>query len=355
MKTFNQYVNEETMPFAQTDSGLIGIEDPAVRDNINTLIDGVTSKGFITPYIGLERISKVLANFHIFLPKYTFADGDEGVTTFEINQFGSKIGMNNDGQMVTKESSTYYLYFEYRADDEGMFGVFSSVVTEDELDELMSDYEDEEDEEEINEEKMTDTEMRKREKIVMSMKKNVSRFKDRYGDDAKSVMYATATKQAMAEEDDNGDDTHTKAEPHFKGKNTMSKSTSINEISKKFIGSYINRARKQKEYLASKKSSDASDMNNVRKRESGLTKAVDKLTKEESEQLDELSSKTLKSYIKKSTDDATNSGALQGRFSVAGEYARDPVMKSATKRLADRYLLKSKNRKKGIKQAVDKL
>jgi hypothetical protein len=187
------------------------------------------------------------------------------------------------------------------------------------------------------------------------MKKNVSRFKDRYGDDAKSVMYATATKQAMAEEDDNGDDTHTKAEPHFKGKNTMSKSTSINEISKKFIGSYINRARKQKEYLASKKSSDASDMNNVRKRESGLTKAVDKLTKEESEQLDELSSKTLKSYIKKSTDDATNSGALQGRFSVAGEYARDPVMKSATKRLADRYLLKSKNRKKGIKQAVDKL
>ena len=52
----------------------------------------------------------------------------------------------------------------------------------------------------VNEAKMTDAQMDKREKIVMAMKPKMQGFKDRYGDDAKSVMYATATKQAMREE-----------------------------------------------------------------------------------------------------------------------------------------------------------
>jgi len=49
----------------------------------------------------------------------------------------------------------------------------------------------------IDERHMTDSEMNKREKIVKSMKKGLSGFKQRYGDKAKNVMYATATKQAM--------------------------------------------------------------------------------------------------------------------------------------------------------------
>lgn len=54
------------------------------------------------------------------------------------------------------------------------------------------------DSENVNE--MSKAQMAKREEIVKGMKKNLSSFKDRYGDDAKSVMYATATKQAMKEE-----------------------------------------------------------------------------------------------------------------------------------------------------------
>jgi hypothetical protein len=48
----------------------------------------------------------------------------------------------------------------------------------------------------IDEREMTEPEMNKREEIVKSMKKGMQGFKDRYGKDAKSVMYATATKQA---------------------------------------------------------------------------------------------------------------------------------------------------------------
>lgn len=47
---------------------------------------------------------------------------------------------------------------------------------------------------------MTDDEKSEREHIVKSMKKGLSGFKARYGNRAKNVMYATATKQAMKEE-----------------------------------------------------------------------------------------------------------------------------------------------------------
>jgi hypothetical protein len=49
----------------------------------------------------------------------------------------------------------------------------------------------------IEERSMTAPEMEKREEIVKSMKKGMQGFKERYGERAKDVMYATATKQAM--------------------------------------------------------------------------------------------------------------------------------------------------------------
>jgi hypothetical protein len=48
----------------------------------------------------------------------------------------------------------------------------------------------------IEERTLTAGETKKKEEIVKSMKKGLAGFKDRYGDKAKSVMYATATKQA---------------------------------------------------------------------------------------------------------------------------------------------------------------
>jgi hypothetical protein len=47
---------------------------------------------------------------------------------------------------------------------------------------------------------MTDDQVAEKERIVKGMKKDLAGFKSRYGDKAKEVMYATATKQAMKEE-----------------------------------------------------------------------------------------------------------------------------------------------------------
>jgi len=54
----------------------------------------------------------------------------------------------------------------------------------------------------LDERKMTDAEMDKREKIVKTLKKKKGEFESRYGKDAKEVMYATATKMAMGEDID---------------------------------------------------------------------------------------------------------------------------------------------------------
>ena len=52
---------------------------------------------------------------------------------------------------------------------------------------------------ELDERTMTSADKTERERIVKGMKKGLAGFKSRYGKDAKSVMYATATKQAMKE------------------------------------------------------------------------------------------------------------------------------------------------------------
>jgi hypothetical protein len=52
---------------------------------------------------------------------------------------------------------------------------------------------------ELEERTMTSADKTERERIVKGMKKGLAGFKSRYGKDAKSVMYATATKQAMKE------------------------------------------------------------------------------------------------------------------------------------------------------------
>jgi hypothetical protein len=53
---------------------------------------------------------------------------------------------------------------------------------------------------EINERTLTEPEAKKKEEYVKGMKKKLSGFKQRYGERAKEVMYATATKMAKKED-----------------------------------------------------------------------------------------------------------------------------------------------------------
>ena len=58
----------------------------------------------------------------------------------------------------------------------------------------------------VSEAEMTDAQKEKREVIVKELKKKMSEFKDRYGDKATDVMYATATKMAMKDDSEEDED-----------------------------------------------------------------------------------------------------------------------------------------------------
>jgi hypothetical protein len=187
MKSFKQYLKEETMPYAATASGSININDPAVLDGLNTLIAGVTNKKFVTPYIAFERVQKALANFLIFPPRPSFLEGNSGSYIQPISQFGDKLGVKDDGNFVkdgevlkdkthgphtpgeetgvisepnTEVEKEYTLFFEYRQSDCGMYNIFAEIVNQEDLDDILADLEAElndesEEEDELNEEKFT--------------------------------------------------------------------------------------------------------------------------------------------------------------------------------------------------------
>lgn len=283
MKSFKDYMKEETMPFAGTAEGFVGIDDPAVRDNLNGLLAVVTSEKFITPYIGLERVAKVLANYHIFIPKHSFLEGDSGMLTFPVNQFGGKIGMQNDGEVVTAPVSDYHIFFEYRMSDCGMFKIFCEVVDEEELDEILADIEaevnddTEEDEDEINEAALAGAETGPRK--------------------------TPGSSEGAYNEEDNDES----------------------------------------------KEEDDDD-------EAGLVVAE--------ERLDEVSKKTLASYIKKASHDVATKSAATGRYADRANRVSDEMKKGDYSNykqgkkddaFAEKMFKKSWKRRKGIEKAVDKM
>lgn len=93
-----------------------------------------------------------------------------------------------------------------------------------------------------------------------------------------------------------------------------------------------------------------------RKRDSGLTTAKQKLAKEEVEQVDEVSKKTLGSYVKKAGEDLEGYNATTRHAEKAlkdiphGTNARSDMRKTFVNSLR-----KADNRKRGIDTAIDKL
>ncbi len=73
-------------------------------------------------------------------------------------------------------------------------------------------------EEQVDERKLTGAETNKKEKLVLSLKKKMGGFKKRYGERAKEVMYATATKMAKNEEVKQVDELSSKTLSSYKRK-----------------------------------------------------------------------------------------------------------------------------------------
>lgn len=194
----------------------------------------------------------------------------------------------------------------------------------------------------LNEEKMSDEDMAERERIVKGMKKNLQSFKSRYGARAKDVMYATATKQAMKEEEQLDE---------------LSKDT-LKSYREKAFTNMLSSAGKAIGHIANKdKPAELAARATWEKRIRGVNAADKKLKKEEVEQLDELSKDTLQSYAKKAQadkDDSINRYNAHDRDEKGNKISdkdRSPARKAIDKLLFNR----SQKRIAGLKAANAKL
>ena len=147
MKSFLDHLKEEVLPSVQVADGGLDIDKPAVRAAINAAIAGVVSQPAVTPYVVFNRLSKLLAQYHIILPR-KFLEGDRGVEVFEIRQYGHRMGMTDSGEFVNEVPSTHYLFMQYGIISPfgityakpvvgGMFSVMARLVDKAELDKLL--------------------------------------------------------------------------------------------------------------------------------------------------------------------------------------------------------------------------
>ena len=117
-----------------------------------------------------------------------------------------KFGVSSPGELSGEKEKEFYDYIDknWKGDNEKAESAdgdgkesHSEVGKSGKKMKVKMDPEIEESKQFFNEKEMTDAQMKKREEIVKELKKKEADFKEKYGDRAKEVMYATATKMAM--------------------------------------------------------------------------------------------------------------------------------------------------------------
>lgn len=155
----------------------------------------------------IDEVSKDIADYTmdvIDAGEYTEVTIGEEASQEEFNTEIKKAQAKSEGKYkaeVAKGSVQAVKQEETEITDEMIFEVLENAgidfesLSDDELQEVANEAHNILSKQ-IDERHMTEPEMKKREKIVKSMKKGLSGFKERYGARAKNVMYATAAKIA---------------------------------------------------------------------------------------------------------------------------------------------------------------
>lgn len=136
MLRFKNYLSEDVMPTVLS-NGSIDIEKESVRDELNGYLSGIATRPCVTPYVALNKMRKVLAHFHIYLPKRSYMEGKHGIEVWAINQFGDKMGMNDQGEFIKSVPAKYHLFFHYHLFGSHYF-IDAKIVDDSELDDKVS-------------------------------------------------------------------------------------------------------------------------------------------------------------------------------------------------------------------------
>lgn len=160
----------------------------------------------------------------------------------------------------------------------------------------------------LDEKEMTDAQKKKKEDIVMSMKKDTEGLKKRYGSRWKEVMYATATKRAMGETYGEEVEMEEEIDPDVRSKDALSGANKPTK-QKDDVGPGADGRSTKVKFKAGpmseeKEEDEKEDEGHEDEKEDKalVKKMVKKDALKEEEQLDEISKKTVKSYLSKTVD-----------------------------------------------------
>jgi hypothetical protein len=125
--------------------------NPSVFAEVNHRLIVELNDLILSPEQGIQKIRKVLHRYAMDMPALYDADpmGDEVV--FELEQFGQAHGIDTEGIITTgrnviNTSPEAYLYFIYYLDDNGRYEFHAEMVSEEDLEEILSDEDDDEEE-----------------------------------------------------------------------------------------------------------------------------------------------------------------------------------------------------------------
>ena len=157
--SFKQFLEEEdTKAIVQTGVNSKSLDNNVTKEMLNAQLAKTTGHPFITPYIALGAIARVLAYANIILPQYVFLDRKEGEVVFDATQFGKMAGVNLDGSPANNDTE-YFVYFSYSMNDDGYYDCFAVLADQDELDKILDTNDEDVDEvdvsQKMNEEKDT--------------------------------------------------------------------------------------------------------------------------------------------------------------------------------------------------------
>lgn len=138
MRSFLEFLSEATAIYTPAPGG-IKLSESGTIAKINADLHRLSSIEYDTPYVALERVRKVLANFSLSIPGVSslHPEGDEDY--FPLTQFGEVSGISDLGDKV--ESDPYhFLYFGWIPSEiTGCYEIHAEVLTEEQIEELNSE------------------------------------------------------------------------------------------------------------------------------------------------------------------------------------------------------------------------
>jgi hypothetical protein len=139
VSSFKQFLEEDdSKAIVQTGINSKGLDNTVTKEIINSRLVAATNHAYLTPYIALGNIARILAYVGIVVPQYTFLDREEGEVVFDAPQFGEVAGVNIDGTPAHPKTQ-YFIYFSYAMNEDGYYDCFAVIVDIDELDDILDE------------------------------------------------------------------------------------------------------------------------------------------------------------------------------------------------------------------------